>query len=91
LEVENVEALDAFAVLVASVAPDADIAAAAEGPSPAGPLPVRRTTPTFGSSRTFSKASRSSYSVSGRKALRTSGRLKAMRAMPSALWNVMSW
>ena len=40
-------------------------------------------TPTVVSSRAFSSASETSISVSGRKALRTSGRLIVIFAMPS--------
>ena len=45
-----------------------------------GPLPVSSTTPMRGFCRASSSARYSSSTVCGRKALRTSGRLKAMRA-----------
>ena len=50
-----------------------------------GPSPVRMMTPTSGSSRAWSNASDSWNSVCGRKALRTSGRLMVIFAMPSPL------
>src|SRR3954463_12694811 len=56
-----------------------------------GPSPVNRTTPMELSSRTWAKASWSSEMVSGRKALRTSGRLMVILAMPSKCSYLMSW
>ena len=47
------------------------------------PAPVSSTTPVVRSSRAWSKASISSATVSGRKALRTSGRLIVILAIPS--------
>src|SRR5262245_1160638 len=57
-----------------------------------GPLPVRRTQPTSGVIRAWSSARYSSSTVCGRNALRTSGRLKAIRTAPvaTARWYVMS-
>jgi hypothetical protein len=49
-----------------------------------GPSPVRMITPTEVSSRARSSASEISMSVSGRNALRTSGRSIVILAMPSA-------
>ncbi len=54
------------------------------------PSPVRMITPTAGSSRASVKACGSSNTVSGRKALRTSGRLIVILAMPSAVSYRMS-
>ena len=48
-----------------------------------GPSPVRMIAPTPESSRARSRASEISISVSGRKALRTSGRSIVILAMPS--------
>ena len=88
LEVEHVEAADALlghlvVADVAVVAADALVAAGAEGLG--RPAPVRMMTPTVSSSRASLKASASSNSVWGRKALRTSGRLMVILAMPSAV------
>ena len=47
-----------------------------------GPLPVSRTQPTSGHRRAWSNTKYSSSTVWGRKALRTSGRLKATRTVP---------
>src|SRR5438067_425638 len=55
-----------------------------------GPSPVSRTTPVDGSSRTSAKASWSSKIVSGRNALRTSGRLMVILAIPSNRSYLMS-
>ena len=57
-----------------------------------GPLPVSSTQPTSVDMRAWSRAWYSSSTVCGRKALRTSGRSKAMRTVPwaSARWYVMS-
>jgi len=57
-----------------------------------GPLPVMSTQPTSVMKRVASSARDSSSTVRGRKALRTSGRLKAMRTVPwsTARWKVMS-
>src|SRR6202050_2854372 len=57
-----------------------------------GPLPVRSTQPTSGHWRAWARAANSSSTVCGRKALRTSGRSKATRTVPSATarWYVMS-
>ena len=66
---------------VAVVAADPLVAAGAEGLLPA---PVKMIAPTSRSSRARPKASRSSASVCGRKALRTSGRSIVILAIPSA-------
>ena len=55
-----------------------------------GPSPVSRTTPMSWLSWHVTKASQSSSTVLGVKALRTSGRLKAMRATPSCTLKVIS-
>src|SRR5579872_5856304 len=57
-----------------------------------GPLPVSSTQPTSEDIRAWSSAVYSSSTVPGRKALRTSGRLKATRTVPEskARWYVMS-
>ena len=55
-----------------------------------GPSPVRMITPTEVSSRARSNASDSSITVSGRKALRTSGRSIVIFAMLSATSYLMS-
>ena len=67
---------------IAVVAADPLVAARAER---VGPSPVRMTTPIVGSSRASSNARISSRVVSGRKALRTSGRSIVIFAMPVAL------
>ena len=54
-----------------------------------GPLPVSSTTPMRGFCRASSSARYSSSTVCGRKALRTSGRLKAMRATPPVVREVV--
>src|SRR6267143_3234597 len=54
------------------------------------PAPVRMTTPIFGSSRATSNALDISNTVVGRNALRTSGRLIVILAMPSHVSYTMS-
>src|ERR1700730_7215668 len=54
------------------------------------PAPVRMTTPILGSSRAASKALDISNTVAGRNALRTSGRLIVILAMPSQVSYRMS-
>jgi hypothetical protein len=49
-----------------------------------GPFPVMRTQPTSEVRRAWSRAVKSSSTVEGRKALRTSGRSKAMRTAPTS-------
>jgi hypothetical protein len=49
-----------------------------------GPLPVSNTQPTSDVCRAWSRAVKSSSTVCGRNALRTSGRLKAMRTVPDS-------
>jgi len=53
-------------------------------PSVWGPAPVRRTTPTRGSSRASPNAAIICETVSGRKAFRFSGRLIVIFAIPPA-------
>src|SRR5689334_11892132 len=57
-----------------------------------GPLPVSSTQPTSGVCRAWSSTRYSSSTVCGRKALRTSGRSKAIRTapVPTARWYVTS-
>ncbi len=86
MQVADVEAADALlgdlvVADVAVVAADPLVAARAEGVVPA---PVRMIAPTSRSSRARAKASRSSASVCGRKAFRSSGRLMVSLAIPSA-------
>ena len=78
-------------VLVAVLAADPLVATRAERPSAVagrGPLPVSSTTPTSLDVRAWSRAANSSSTVCGRKALRTSGRSKAMRTVP---WSTARW
>jgi hypothetical protein len=82
LEVEDVEAADPVLVDVAVVPPDPLVAAAGER---VGSLSGEDEDPDLGSSRATSNARISSATVSGRNALRTSGRSIVILAMPSAV------
>ena len=80
MQIEHV-ARHAVLAHVALIAANALIATGAEGQRP---LSGQQDHADRASLRAFSKASASSNSVLGRKALRTSGRLIVILAMPSA-------